>query len=39
MDFEHSPKAAEMQQRLWAFMHEHVFPAEVVYEQQRAVAG
>jgi acyl-CoA dehydrogenase len=39
MDFETSPKAKELQERLWAFMHERVFPAESVYEEQLHDSG
>lgn len=35
MDFEPSPRAHDLQDRLWAFMHEHVFPAEEAYESYR----
>lgn len=34
MDFEHSPKALELQARLSAFMVRHVYPAEHLYQQQ-----
>lgn len=33
-----SARTVEYQERMWAFMHEKVFPAEPVYEQQRQVA-
>ena len=36
MDFAPSPRAVELQERLWAFMHERVFPAEERYEAFRA---
>lgn len=36
MDFALSSRAADLQERLWAFMHEHVFPAEAAYETFRA---
>ncbi|MBW8484527.1 acyl-CoA dehydrogenase family protein [Actinomadura parmotrematis] len=36
MDFELSPKAREYQERLLAFMDEHVYPAESVYAGWRA---
>jgi acyl-CoA dehydrogenase len=36
MNFASSPRSAELQERLWAFMHEEVFPAEPVYEAFRA---
>lgn len=36
MDFEHSDTSRELQDRLWAFMHEEVFPAEAGYEAFRA---
>ncbi|MGZ6827931.1 MAG: acyl-CoA dehydrogenase family protein, partial [Mycobacteriales bacterium] len=39
MDFELSPKAQDHLARLQAFMDEKVFPAEAVYEQQRAEKG
>ena len=35
MDFGQSPQARAWQERLWAFMHEFVFPAETVYEASR----
>jgi acyl-CoA dehydrogenase len=34
MDFEHSARAIELQQRLSAFMARHVYPVEHVYQQQ-----
>ena len=34
MDFEHSPRVKELQQRLIAFMEEHVYPAEALFEAQ-----
>ena len=34
MDFEHSPKAIELQQRLSAFMARHVYPVEGLYQEQ-----
>ena len=36
MDLEPSQRARDLQERLWAFMHEHVFPAEPTYEAFRA---
>ena len=38
MDFAPSPRAAGLQERLWAFMHERVFPAEAEYEAFRAAS-
>jgi acyl-CoA dehydrogenase len=38
VDFEHSARARELQERLWAFLHQHVFPAEVAYEAFRAAS-
>ena len=38
MDFEPSQQARELQERLWAFMREHVFPAEESYEAFRREA-
>lgn len=35
MDFATSERAAELEERLWAFMHEHVLPAEAEYEAFR----
>ncbi|MDE2121743.1 MAG: acyl-CoA dehydrogenase family protein, partial [Betaproteobacteria bacterium] len=34
MDFEYSPKVRELQQRLWAFMREHVLPAEAEFDAE-----
>jgi len=34
MDFEHSPKVRQLQQRLIAFMEEHVYPAEARFESE-----
>ena len=39
MDFAHSKRSEEYQARLNAFMDEHVYPAEVILEQQRNAAG
>jgi len=39
MDFEPSPTAAALQDRLLAFMDERVYPAEAVYEEQMAELG
>ena len=36
MDFEHSARSIELQERLLAFMDEHVFPAEAIYTAQVA---
>ena len=36
MDFEHSPRVKELQQRLSAFMEAHVYPAERVFDEQVA---
>ncbi|WP_409463184.1 acyl-CoA dehydrogenase family protein [Amycolatopsis sp. GA6-003] len=36
MDFSLSPRAAELSERLWDFMREHVFPAEATYRDWRA---
>jgi acyl-CoA dehydrogenase len=34
MDFDHSPKAKDLQSRLAAFMQEHVYPNEATYRRQ-----
>ena len=39
MDFEPSERCREFTERLQAFMEEHVYPAEPVYEQQLAESG
>jgi acyl-CoA dehydrogenase len=39
MDFEFSPKAAELRQRLVAFMDERIIPAEAIYRQQMEASG
>jgi acyl-CoA dehydrogenase len=39
MDFTMSPRTIEYRDRMWEFMHEYVFPAEKVYDEQRAVAA
>jgi acyl-CoA dehydrogenase len=39
MDFQPSERCVELQERLTAFMDEHVYPAEPVYERQLAQAG
>ena len=39
MDFAPTQRSAEYRERLQAFMDEHVFPAERVYEEQMAAAG
>ena len=39
MDFDHSPKVAELGRRLTAFMDEHVYPAEAEYFAALGAAG
>ncbi len=39
MDFELSPKAKDLRERLLAFMEESVYPAEALYEEQMRSAG
>jgi acyl-CoA dehydrogenase len=39
MDFQPSERCIELQERLRAFMDEHVYPAEPVYERQLAESG
>jgi acyl-CoA dehydrogenase len=39
MDFQPSERCIEFQERLRAFMNEHVYPAEPVYERQLAESG
>ncbi len=39
MDFQPSERCTEMKERLGAFMDEHVYPAEEVYERQLAESG
>ncbi len=39
MDFEPSPRCLDFKERLSAFMDEHVYPAEELYERQRAESG
>ena len=39
MDFEPSSRCSEFKGRLSAFLDEHVFPAEPVYEQQLRDSG
>ncbi|HLF40602.1 MAG TPA: acyl-CoA dehydrogenase family protein [Acidimicrobiia bacterium] len=39
MDFAHSPKAQDLQNRLLAFMDSHVYPAEPVYGRQVEASG
>jgi acyl-CoA dehydrogenase len=39
VDFGYTPRMEEWRQRLTAFMDEHVYPAEAVYEQQMRSAG
>jgi acyl-CoA dehydrogenase len=39
MEFAFSPKAQELREKLLAFMDEHVYPAEAVYEEQMAALG
>ena len=34
MDFSYSPKVIDLQQRLTAFMDEHIYPAESVYHAE-----
>jgi acyl-CoA dehydrogenase len=34
VDFEHSPRSRELQEKLLAFMDEHVYPNERVYSEQ-----
>ena len=34
MDFSYSPKVVDLQQRLTAFMDEHIYPAEAVYHAE-----
>ena len=36
MDFAYSPRTAELAEKLYAFMDEHVYPAEAVYDRQIA---
>ena len=36
MDFTHSPKVEALREKLLAFMQQHVYPAEPVFEQQHA---
>lgn len=36
MDFTYSPKVIDLQQRLTAFMEEHIYPAEAVYHHEVA---
>src|SRR4051794_22400048 len=38
MDFEPSPRSAELQDRMRSFMAQHVYPNEVVYDRQLAAA-
>ncbi len=39
MDFEPSAKAKEYQEKMWDFMHSHIFPAEKEYDDWRASKG
>jgi acyl-CoA dehydrogenase len=39
MDFDPSPRCSEFKERLGAFMDEHVYPAEEVYERQLLESG
>ncbi len=39
MDFEPSPRCSEFKERLTAFMDEHIYPAEEVYERQLRESG
>ena len=36
MDFDHSPKVRDLQQRVSAFMDEHIYPNEKFYHEQIA---
>jgi acyl-CoA dehydrogenase len=38
MDFQHSDKVKSLQKRLNAFMDEHVYPAEAVFDAQMDAA-
>ena len=39
MDFEFSHRCTELRERLLAFMDEHVYPAESIYEEQLRASG
>ncbi len=39
MDFEFSDRCQELRERLLAFMDEHIYPAETVYEEQLVASG
>ena len=39
MDFEPSPRCTEFKERLVAFMDEHIYPAEALYEHQMRESG
>ena len=39
MDFEFSDRCKDLRDRLLAFMDEHIYPAEAVYEEQLAASG
>jgi len=39
MDFEPSPRCSEFKERLTAFMDEHIYPAEEIYERERRESG
>ncbi|HTR89327.1 MAG TPA: acyl-CoA dehydrogenase family protein [Solirubrobacteraceae bacterium] len=39
MDFEHSQRSRDLSERLRAFMDEHVYPAEPIYERQLLESG
>jgi len=39
MDFEPSPRCSDFKERLTAFMDEHIFPAEAVYEEEMIESG
>ena len=39
MEFELSDRCKELQERLTAFMDEHVYPAEAIYREQRSSSG
>ncbi len=39
MDFEPSPRCSDFKERLTAFMDEHIYPAEAVYEEEMIESG
>ena len=39
MDFQHSERARELQERIAGFMDRHIYPAEHLYDEQTAGAG